>query len=290
MRIALDDVTLEVEDTGTGSPVLLLHGWPDAANVWRHQVPALAADHYRVIAPDLRGFGGSSRPAEVNAYVAPRMVGDVVGLLDHLSIERAHLVGHDWGAAISWMTAALVPDRVASVTALSVGHPAAFRAAGWRQREKSWYMLLFQFPGIAEQWLSADGFRNLRQWSRHPDIDPVVERLAEPGALAASLNLYRAILPPAWLVEPPLELPPVQAPAMGIWSSGDLALTEEAMTGSAAHVAGPWRYERLDGVGHWMQLEAPEVVNALLLDFLGQHRDRGTSRGAGLGAAAAAGR
>jgi len=273
MRIALDDVTLEVEDTGTGSPVLLLHGWPDAANVWRHQVMALAADDYRVLAPNLRGFGGSSRPAEVEAYVAPRMVGDVVGLLDHLSIERAHLVGHDWGAAISWMTAALVPDRVASVTALSVGHPAAFRSAGWRQREKSWYMLLFQFPGVAEQWLSADGFRNLRQWSRHPDIDPVVERLAEPGALAASLNLYRAILPPAWLVEPPLELPPVQAPAMGIWSSGDLALTEEAMTGSAAQVAGPWRYERLDGVGHWLQLEAPEVVNALLLDFLGQHRD-----------------
>ena len=273
MRIALDDVTLEVEDTGTGSPVLLLHGWPDAANVWRHQVPALAAHHYRVLAPDLRGFGGSSRPPEVEAYVAPRMVGDVIGLLDHLSIERAHLVGHDWGAAISWMTAALVPDRVATVTALSVGHPAAFRAAGWGQREKSWYMLLFQFPGVAEQWLSADGFRNLREWSGHPDIDPVVERLAEPGALAASLNLYRAILPPASLVEPPLELPPVKAPAMGIWSSGDLALTEEAMTGSAAHVAGPWRYERLDGVGHWLQLDAPEVVNALLLDFLGLHRD-----------------
>ena len=273
MRIALDDVTLEVEDTGDGSPVLLLHGWPDAANVWRHQVPALAAHHYRVLAPDLRGFGGSSRPAEVEAYMAPRMVGDVIGLLDHLSIERAHLVGHDGGAAISWMTAALVPDRVATVTALSVGHPAAFRAAGWGQREKSWYMLLFQFPGVAEQWLSADGFRNLREWSGHPDIDPVVERLAEPGALAASLNLYRAILPPASLVEPPLELPPVQAPAMGIWSSGDLALTEEAMTGSAAHVAGPWRYERLDGVGHWLQLDAPEVVNALLLDFLGEHRD-----------------
>jgi len=97
MRIALDDVTLEVEDTGAGTPVLLLHGWPDAADVWRHQVPALAAHHYRVLAPNLRGFGGSSRPAEVEAYVAPRMVGDVVGLLDHLSIERAHLVGHDWG-------------------------------------------------------------------------------------------------------------------------------------------------------------------------------------------------
>ena len=161
------------------------------------------------------------------------MVGGVIGLLDHLGVERAHLVGHDWGAAIAWMTASLVPDRVASVTALSVGHPTAFGNAGWEQREKSWYMLLFQFPGVAEQWLSADGFRNLREWSRHPDIDAVAERLAAPGALTAGLNLYRAILPPASLLGPPLELPPVEAPAMGIWSSADLALTEEQMTASA---------------------------------------------------------
>lgn len=268
MRIELEDVTLSVQDTGAGSPVMLLHGWPDTADLWRHPVPALAAGGYRVLAPDLRGSGESSKPAETEAYAAPRMVGDVVGLLDHLGVERAHLVGHDWGAAFAWMTAALVPDRVASVTALSVGHPAAFGNAGWEQREKSWYMLLFQFPGVAEEWLSADGFRNLREWSRHPDIDAVAERLAEPGALTAGLNLYRAILPPASLLGPPLELPPVQAPAMGIWSSGDLALTEEQMTGSAKHVTGPWRYERLDGLGHWPQLEAPQVVNALLLDFL----------------------
>lgn len=203
MRVALDDVTLEVDDTGAGSPVLLLHGWPDTADLWRHQVPALRAEGYRVIAPDLRGFGKSSKPAETEAYVAPRMIGDVIGLLDHLSIERVHLVGHDWGAAISWLTAALVPDRVASVTALSVGHPTALRTAGWAQRERSWYMLLFQFRGIAEQWLSADGFRNLREWSSHPDIDAVVERLADPETLTASLNLYRAILPPASLIEPP---------------------------------------------------------------------------------------
>jgi pimeloyl-ACP methyl ester carboxylesterase len=272
MRIELDEVALEVGDRGTGAPVVLLHGWPDTADLWRHQVPALVADDYRVVTPDLRGFGGSSRPVEVEAYTAPRMIGDVVGLLDRLSIGRAHLVGHDWGAALAWMTASLVPERVASLTALSVGHPAALRTAGWAQREKSWYMLLFQFEGIAEQWLSADDFRNFREWAAHPDVDAVVERLAEPGALTASLNLYRAILPPTTLLAPPPELPPVQAPVMGIWSSGDLALTERSMTGSEAHVAGPWRYERVDGVGHWLQLEAPDEVNALLLDFLGEHR------------------
>jgi pimeloyl-ACP methyl ester carboxylesterase len=271
MLIERGDITLDVRDSGTGPPVLLLHGWPDTKAVWRNQVPALLADGYRVITADLRGFGGSSRPTAVDAYTAPTMVDDVIAILDHLAVDRAHLVGHDWGAAIAWLIAALAPQRVATLTALSVGHPAAFRAAGWRQRERSWYMLLFQFPGIAEQWLRADDFRNLREFSTHPDIDEVVERLADPQALTASLNLYRAILPPTSLVDPPPTLPPVHAPTMGVWTSGDRALTEEAMTGSAAHVAGPWRYERLDGIGHWMQLDAPQALNALLVDFLNEH-------------------
>lgn len=183
------------------------------------------------------------------------------------------------------MTAALVPDRVMSMTALSVGHPASFRSAGWRQREKSWYTLLFQFAGIAERWLSADDFRNLREWSTHPDIEPVIQRLTDPAALTASLSLYRAILPPESLVEPPTPLPPVTIPAMGVWSSGDFALVEEGITGSARYVTGPWRYERVDGAGHWLQLDAPDKVNTLLLDFLGQQGEMATSRTASHSAA-----
>jgi pimeloyl-ACP methyl ester carboxylesterase len=272
MTIDLGDVTLHVRDTGSGTPVVLLHGWPDTGDLWRHQIPALAAAGYRVITPDLRGFGASDKPADLAAYAPPALVGDVVGVLDALGIGRAHLVGHDWGAGIAWMTAAMVPDRVASMTALSVGHPTSFRSAGLRQREKSWYMLLFQFAGVAERWLSADGFRNMREWSAHPDIEAVVERLADPAALTASLSLYRAIMPPESLVEPPPPVPPVSVPAMGIWSSRDFALIEEGMTGSAHHVTGPWRYERVEGAGHWLQLDAPDKVNALLLDFLGRQR------------------
>jgi pimeloyl-ACP methyl ester carboxylesterase len=271
MDIKLGDVTLHIRDTGAGAPVLLLHGWPDTGELWRHQVSALTAAGCRVIAPDLRGFGQSSKPTDLSAYSAPSMVGDVIGLLDVLGISRTHIVGHDWGAYIAWMTAALAADRVASMTALSVGHPASFGSAGRQQREKSWYMLLFQFPGIAEQWLSADDFRNLREWSTHPDPDPVVERLSDPAALTASLGLYRAIVPPESLVEPPPQLPPVTVPAMGVWGSGDIALTEEAMTGSARYVAGPWRYERIEDAGHWLPLDAPHSVNALLLDFIGHH-------------------
>ena len=269
MDIELADVTLAVEDTGAGIPVVLVHGWPDRGDLWRRQTPALVDAGYRVIAPDLRGFGGSSKPAEVDAYALPALVGDVVGVLDALSIPRAHLVGHDWGAAIAWASAALVPDRFRSVTALSVGCPAAFRAAPLRQRELSWYMLLFQFPGVAERWLAADDFANLREWTGHPDAGEVARRFADPAALTASLGPYRANLTAEALFGPPPELPPVTIPAMGIWGSGERFLTEEQLTASAAYTAAGWRYERIDGAGHWLPLEAPDAVNKLLLDFLG---------------------
>jgi pimeloyl-ACP methyl ester carboxylesterase len=269
MRITVGDVALEVDDRGSGAPVVLLHGWPDSGRLWRHQVEGLGQAGFRTVVPDLRGFGASDKPDGAEAYALPNLVGDVLGVLDHLGIERAHVVGHDWGAALAWVTATLAPDRVESLVALSVGHPGAFAAAGLPQREKSWYMLLFQFAGVAEEWLSKDDWRNFREWGGHPDADACIEDLSRPGALTASLNWYRANLPPESLVADPLELPPVQAPTMGVWSSGDMALTEQSMSGSSAFVAdGRWRYERLDGPGHWMQLEAPDRVNELLLDFL----------------------
>jgi pimeloyl-ACP methyl ester carboxylesterase len=129
-------------------------------------------------------------------------------------------------------------------------------------------MLLFQFEGVAERWLSDNDWKNLREWGGHPDTDEVIAELEKNASLTPALNWYRANVPPSALVEPPLELPPVAAPTMGVWSSGDFALTEKQMTGSAAHVAGPWRYERIEGPGHWMQLEAPDAVNRLLVDFL----------------------
>ena len=264
----MNGVGINVTDVGQGPPVLLLHGWPDTHELWRHQVAALTEAGYRTIAPDLRGFGDSDKPGAVEEYGITKVIGDLIGLLEGLDVPKAHVVGHDWGGAIGSVFAALVPERVASLTFLSVGHPAAFGAAGWLQRQKSWYMLLFQFTGIAEQWLSQDDFRNFREWARHPDHDSVVGRLREPGALTASLGLYRAILPPESLLAPPADLPPIRAATMGLWSAGDVAVTEEAMTGSAAFVSGPWRYERVEGAGHWLQLDAPAQVNRLLLDFL----------------------
>jgi pimeloyl-ACP methyl ester carboxylesterase len=129
-------------------------------------------------------------------------------------------------------------------------------------------MLLFQFEGVAERWLSGNGWAGLRAWGLHPDIEGVIADLERDGSLTPGLNWYRVNVPPEAFVGPPVQLPPLQAPTMGVWSSGDFALTEQQMMGSADYVAGPWCYHRLEGPGHWMQLDAPDEVNRLLLDFL----------------------
>jgi pimeloyl-ACP methyl ester carboxylesterase len=266
-RVDVDGVGIEYEVTGQGPPVVLLHGFPDSGRLWRHQVPALAGAGFRVIVPDLRGYGRSDKPQAVEAYSMAFLAADVLAVLADLEIARAHVVGHDWGAALAWGLAALAPDRVDHLAVLSVGHPATFRRTP-QQCEKSWYMLLFQFPGVAERWLADDDWANFRNWSHHPDADQVIADLEAAGSLTPGLNWYRANVPAESWVAPPLTLPPVQAPTMGVWSTADIALTEIQMTDSGQNVAGPWRYERLDGPGHWMQLDAPDRVNALLLDFL----------------------
>ena len=266
-RVDVDGVGIEYEITGAGRPVVLLHGFPDSGRLWRYQVPALADAGFRVVVPDLRGYGRSGKPEAIEAYSLSQLAADVMAILAQEKIATAHVVGHDWGAALAWGLASLAPSGVDHLAVLSVGHPATFLRTV-QQREKSWYMLLFQFPGIAERWLTEDGWANFRTWAGHPDAEQVVADLEANGSLTPGLNWYRANMPPRAWAGPPPALPPVQAPVMGVWSTNDPALTEIQMTDSAGQVAGPWRYERLDGPGHWMQLDAPEQVNGLLLDFL----------------------
>jgi pimeloyl-ACP methyl ester carboxylesterase len=268
MHIDSGGVDIHVEVTGEGQPVVLLHGFPDSGRLWDRQVETLSSAGFRVIVPDLRGYGTSGKPATVEEYSLLFVAGDVLAVLDHLGVERAHVDGHDWGAALAWTMASLIPDRVDHLVALSVGHPIAFRDAGFEQLQKSWYMFFFQFEGVAERWLSDDSWANLRAWTRHPDIDDTIAELEANDSLVPALSWYRANIPPEGWVGPPLELPAVQAPTMGVWSTGDFALTEEQMTGSRHHVAGPWRYERIEGPGHWISLEVPDELNRLLLDFL----------------------
>lgn len=269
MKVTTAGVSLHVQDEGRGPAVLLLHGFPDSGALWRHQVPELVAAGYRVIAPDLRGFGASDRPADPAAYALPIIVGDVLGVLDACGVDRATVVGHDWGAAIAWALAAGVPERVDRLVALSVGHPAAFFTAPVEQRRRSWYMLFFQFVGMAEEALRAEDWRLYRTLFPSPYVDRQIADLDRPGALTAALNWYRANVPAAVFGSARrAPLPPVTVPALGIWSDGDDYLTEQQMTASADHVLAEWRYERIHGAGHWIPLDAPDAVTRLLVTTL----------------------
>lgn len=267
-------VELRITDhgPGDGTPVLLVHGWPDSARLWRHQVPALTQAGYRVIAPDLRGFGESGKPAEVEAYRVRESVTDLIGVLDHIGIERTHLVGHDFGATTAWLTAIAHPDRVRSLVALSVGHPNSFNAAGLRQLQLSWYMLLFQFEGVAEEFLSADNWARFRAlMGGHPETTGWIESLSRPGALTASLNWYRANSHPRRLIEKTDPLSPSRVPTLGIWSTHDMALSERQMTGSAEQVDAEWEYLRVEDASHWIPLDAPDLLNRTLADWFARH-------------------
>lgn len=278
----IDTVTKTVEikgerfpvvDAGTGPVVVLLHGFPDSRFLWRHQIPALTAAGFRVIAPDLRGYGDAPRPTELRPYRRPYIAADVLGLLDALEVSRSHLVGHDWGAAMTWRLAGSYPEKFEGIVVLSVGAPSS---PGWgtiEQREKSWYFDFFIKPGIAEKGLTADNWKLFRQWSRgQGDHERHLRDLARPGALTAGLNWYRAAFTPLSADEAPLpQLPPwdrIRIPVLGVWSDQDPFLLEPQMALSAQVTEAPWRYEKITGAGHWMMLDKPAELNRLLVDFL----------------------
>ena len=263
-------MTLAVQDEGEGQPVLLLHGFPDSHRLWRHQVDPLNAAGMRVIAPDLRGFGESDMPQAIEDYAITKSVADMVAVLDQLAIERAHVVGHDFGAPVAWALAAFVPDRVEKLVVMSVGHPETRRTRTIEQREKSWYMLLFQFSGVAEELLTRNDWQLFREWVRSDgDIDQYLADLSRPDALTAGLSWYRANVPPHRELDGSPPVPNIAAPTLAMWSTGDNYLTEQPVLQSAAFVDGPWRYERIEHASHWLQLDQPDRVNELLVDFLG---------------------
>lgn len=276
MTITVNELSFHVVDEGEGPAVLLLHGFPDSSALWRHQIPALVEAGHRVIAPDLRGFGASDRPEDVEAYRMELLVGDMLGILGALGVERASVVGHDWGSALGWALAAFAPERVQRLAALSVGHPAGYFTDTMAQREMSWYMLFFLFPGVAEDALRRDGWALLRSLLREQgDIERYLTDLDRPGAVTAALNWYRAnISAESFGQLNPQPLPPVECPVLGVWSDGDHHCGEAQMLASQRYVTGPWRYARVDGASHWIPLDAPETLNKLLVEFLSDSERR----------------
>jgi len=252
--------------------VLLLHGFPDSSFLWRNQIPALVGAGYRVVAPDLRGFGDSDKPPKEIAYdIRQAILPDVVGILQTLGIPKVHVVGHDWGAVLGWALAAAMPTLVHSLVAMSVGHPSAFKNPPLSQREKSWYILFFQFRA-AEEALPKHDWRLFKQWNgEHSEAKQQIAGLSRPGALVAALNWYRMNAHPERSIAD-MPLPIIQAPTLGMWSSNDLHLVEEPMKQSGQFVApGQFTYQRVDNASHWLMLDQPDLVNKTLLGFLKAH-------------------
>ena len=271
-RIEANGLGFEVVDEGAGTPVVLLHGFPDTHDLWRHQVAALTGAGFRAIAPDMRGRGRSDKPAAVAEYSLSKMVADVTGIMDALGIQKAHVVGHDWGAAVAWLVAMLAPNRVDHLVVVSVGAPGAAPPPSLVDLQKSWYRILILSEGIAEDVVQRNDWYLMRTLlaGGGEEFDSYKANLSEPGALTAGFNWYRANLPLDRLIPsgPGMQFPNVAAPTMGVYGADDLYVSEAAMANSKSKVTGPWRYERLEGVGHFIPLDAPDQLNKLLLDFL----------------------
>ena len=264
-RLKVGGVTLNVAQLGAGPPALLLHGFPDSLRLWDPVALRIATAGYRVIAPDLRGFGDSDAPAGRRHYGIDLLLGDLVELLLALDVPGpVHVVGHDWGAVLAWCLAMSQPERVRSSVVISVGHPREYALAGLEQKRKGLYTIGWQFSGIAERWLTRNDCRQLRYWLRqHPDSQTCVRDLARPARLTAGLNWYRANLLPVLF----RSWPQCRVPTLGIWSSADHCLAEDQMQRSGRRMTAPWRYERVEGAGHWIPLERPERVAELAVDW-----------------------
>jgi pimeloyl-ACP methyl ester carboxylesterase len=266
-RVTVRDLTFDLAEQGVpgGRPVLLLHGFPQTHRAYDAVAARLAASHapLRLLAPDQRGYSPGARPADPAAYALPALAADMVGLLDACGIEHVDVVGHDWGAMVGWYLAARYPERVRTLTAVSVPHPAAFAEAlaqSGEQRRMSEYVQLFRDPDKAVPVLLEDGARRLRAlYQPLPDsvAETHVSALGEPQALRAALNWYRAAK-----FGQGTSVPAVEAPTVFVWSTGDIAISRAAAERCVTYAAGPYRFVELEGVSHWIPDEAPGALVA----------------------------
>jgi pimeloyl-ACP methyl ester carboxylesterase len=275
-RVAADGVELHVATAGSGPPVIFLHGFPENWRSWRHQFPALTAAGFSVWAPDLRGYNLSDRPASRNAYHLRHLIDDVAALVRATGFPRAHIVGHDWGGVIAWTFAGHHPNLVDKLAILNAPHMDVYLRKVWRppQMFKSWYVLLFQIPRVAEWALSARNFGAVRaMFTRIParrgaftpeDVNEYVAALSPPGALTAGLDYYRANLRSDGVAL--ARSARIEAETLVLWGERDPALATNLLDG-LQRVAPRLQIHRLPDVSHWIQNEAPEEVNRRLVEF-----------------------
>lgn len=273
----LGEVRLHYVEAGEGPLVVLLHGFPEFWYSWRDQIPALAAAGFHVVAPDMRGYNFSSRPPEVAAYTYDKLAGDIAELIAERGGRSALLAGHDWGAAVAWTTAMYHPQAIERLAILNLPHPRRLLRAFLdpRQLVRSWYMFFFQLPRLPELLVRRRNWEGLRRGlerDSHPgaftpaDIDRYIEAWSQPGAVTGMINYYRA----AFRQTPrtaEARMRPIPAPTMIIFGETDHYLRHQLAEPYPGDVPNLERVVRLPGVSHFVQNDAPDEVNRLLIEF-----------------------
>lgn len=283
--IAANGLSFVIDECGTGPDIALcLHGFPESRTSWRHQLPLLADLGWHAVAPDLRGYGDTSRPLKQADYHIDNLVADTAALFDALGAAREAgggrrlLIAHDWGAIIAWIFALRNPGVLDGLIIMNVPHPRVFRDVlrrSWAQKRKSWYVAFFQLPWLPEALLGARGAQAVGKAFTSMAIDKTAfpaeiidhyrRNASRPGALTAMINYYRANFP-AVLDEP---APLLTLPTLLLWGEADTALGLELTEGYAALVS-DFERVRFPGVSHWVQQEAPEAVNAAMQAWIGR--------------------
>jgi pimeloyl-ACP methyl ester carboxylesterase len=272
------DLVFDVHDSGPadGPVVILLHGFPQNNTCWDAITPRLTAQGYRCLAPNQRGYSPGARPRARLAYRTAELVADVGALIDASGANEVHLVGHDWGAAVAWGVAGAMPDRLATVTPVSVPHPKALVKAILTSRQfiASWYMYFFQLPWLPEFALSSRNGRIAKKALVDIGLEPgpserYIRAMLEPGAFRGGINWYRG-LPLSNFAQP--KGGRITVPTMYVWSDEDAALLSKAAYATERYVLADYRFEVIEKVSHWIPEQRPDELAGLLIDWFATHR------------------
>jgi len=259
----------------SGVPVILLHGFPENWRCWIHQIPALVEAGFRVIVPDQRGYNLSDKPQGIKSYRVDELVKDILGLIDTLEYQKVNLVGHDWGAIVSWMLAYEHPERLQRLGILNVPHPLVMHRFGRRDFEqirRSWYVFFFQLPWLPEMGMRADDWRGAIRALRgsgkihtftNEDIEKYKKAWSQPGAMTAMINWYRAV---RYQARPPRQMQ-IKVPTLMMWGMKDVALSHR-MARPSIDYCDDGKLIFFPDATHWVQHEAADEVNHYLIDFL----------------------
>lgn len=280
----VNGIRLHYAETGSGDQlVILLHGFPEFWYSWQKQLQALS-EKFHVVAPDMRGYNLSDKPPRVEDYKIDKLVGDVIGLIDHFGAKQAAIVGHDWGAGVAWAVAQKRPDRVSRLAVLQVPIAAAWRAnMSFKQLLRSWYMFFFQIPGLPEWLIRQQDFRAIERTFtdkvirkdsfNSEDIERYKDAARRPGALTGAINYYRAnvfdrLFARKSKTDADRGDSRVKVPTLFIFAEQDFAILPATVRGLERYVDAYYQEIRIPDSGHWVQNEAPAEVNAALLEFL----------------------